>query len=488
MVDSLRSAIELLKGIDGQMAYTDTEVDANAEISGVYRHVGAGGTVMRPTKAGPALLFNNVKGFPDKRVVIGMLATRERVGYLLDCEPRKLGFLLRDAVNNPIQPVVVDGEVPCQEVVKYATDEDFDIRTILPAPKNTEEDAGPYITLGMAYAADPETGVQDVTIHRMCLQGKDEISMYMVPGGRHIGAMFEKAEAMGVNLPISVSIGVDPAIEIASCFEAPTTPYGFDELQVAGALRGKAVELCNCISVNAKAIANAEFVIEGELVCGKRIVEDVNTGTGKAMPEFPGYTGAANPAVPIIKVKAVTYRENPIIQTCIGPSEEHVSMAGIPTEASILRMVEAALPGRVQNVYCHSSGGGKYLAILQFKKGMPSDEGRQRQAALIAFSAFSELKHVILVDEDVDIFDTNDVLWAMNTRFQGDRDIVTIPGVRCHPLDPSERVYYNPLLADDGISCKTIFDCTVPYKLKDKFQRSKFMDVNMDDYDIRPLQ
>jgi 4-hydroxy-3-polyprenylbenzoate decarboxylase len=191
--------------------------------------------------------------------------------------------------------------------------------------------------------------------------------------------------------------------------------------------------------------------------------------------------------VPIIKVKAVTYREHPIIQTCIGPSEEHVSMAGIPTEASILRMVEAALPGRVQNVYCHSSGGGKYLAILQFKKTMPSDEGRQRQAALIAFSAFSELKHVILVDEDVDIFDTNDVLWAMNTRFQGDRDIITIPGVRCHPLDPSERTYYNPLLPDDGISCKTIFDCTVPYKLKDKFQRSKFMDVDMANYDIRPL-
>ncbi len=488
MVDSLRSAIEFLKTLDGQIAYTDTEVDADAEISGIYRHVGAGGTVMRPTKAGPALLFNNIKNFPDKRVIIGVLATRERVGHLLGCDPRKLGFLLKDAVSNPQQPVVVEGKVPCQEVVKYATDEDFDIRKILPAPKNTEEDAGPYITLGMAYAADPETGVQDVTIHRLCLQGKDEISIYMVPGSRHIGAMFEKAEAMGINLPISVSIGVDPAIELATCFEAPTTPYGFDELQIAGALRNKPVELCKCLSVDAKAIANAEFVIEGEIVCGKRIVEDVNTGTGKAMPEFPGYTGPANPSVPVIKVKAVTYREHPIIQTCIGPSEEHVSMAGIPTEASILRMEEEALPGRVQNVYCHSAGGGKYLAIIQFKKGMPSDEGRQRQAALIAFSAFSELKHVILVDDDVDIFDTNDVLWALNTRFQGDRDIITIPGVRCHPLDPSERVAYNPLLEDDGISCKTIFDCTVPYRLKDKFQRSKFKDVDMSSYDIKPLK
>lgn len=121
------------------------------------------------------------------------------------------------------------------------------------------------------------------------------------------------------------------------------------------------------------------------------------------------------------------------MQTCIGPSEEHVSMAGIPTEASIYGMVEKAMPGRLQNVYCASPGGGKYMAVLQFKKLTASDEGRQRQAALLAFSAFSELKHVFLVDEDVDCFDMNDVLWAMNTRFQGDADIITIPGVRCHP-------------------------------------------------------
>ena len=107
------------------------------------------------------------------------------------------------------------------------------------------------------------------------------------------------------------------------------------------------------------------------------------------------------------------------MQTCIGPSEEHVSMAGIPTEASIYGMVEKAMPGRLQNVYCGSAGGGKYMAVLQFKKREASDEGRQRQAALLAFSAFSELKHVFLVDEDVDCFDMNDVLWAMNTRFQG---------------------------------------------------------------------
>lgn len=479
-VIDLRSALELLESIPGQMVHTDVEVDPSAELSGVYRYVGAGGTVARPTKTGPAMTFENVKGHPGAKVVIGLLASRKRVGYLLNSKPEKLGFMMRDAVKNAIAPVVVDkAKAQCQEVVHLATDEGFDIRKLIPAPTNTPEDAGPYVTLGMCYASDVETGESDVTIHRLCLQSKDEISMFFTPGARHLGAFREKAEALGKPLPISISIGVDPAIEIASCFEPPTTPLGFNELSIAGAIRGKAVELAPCVTIDEKCIANAEYVIEGELLVGARVREDQNSNTGKAMPEFPGYTGPANAELPVIKVKAVTHRVNPIMQTCIGPSEEHVSMAGIPTEASILDMVERAMPGRVQNVYAHSSGGGKFIAVIQFKKTVPSDEGRQRQAALLAFSAFPELKQVILVDEDVDIFDTNDVLWAMTTRMQADVDIVTIPGVRCHPLDPSNDPACSWSIRDHGIACKTIYDATVPFNQKARFQRAKFMEVDV---------
>lgn len=479
-VIDLRSALELLESIPGQMVHTDVEVDPSAELAGVYRYVGAGGTVARPTKTGPAMTFENVKGHPGAKVVIGLLASRKRVGYLLNSKPEKLGFMMRDAVKNAIAPVVVDkAKAQCQEVVHLATDEGFDIRKLIPAPTNTPEDAGPYVTLGMCYASDVETGESDVTIHRLCLQSKDEISMFFTPGARHLGAFREKAEALGKPLPISISIGVDPAIEIASYFEPPTTPLGFNELSIAGAIRGKAVELAPCVTIDEKCIANAEYVIEGELLVGARVREDQNSNTGKAMPEFPGYTGPANAELPVIKVKAVTHRVNPIMQTCIGPSEEHVSMAGIPTEASILDMVERAMPGRVQNVYAHSSGGGKFIAVIQFKKTVPSDEGRQRQAALLAFSAFPELKQVILVDEDVDIFDTNDVLWAMTTRMQADVDIVTIPGVRCHPLDPSNDPACSWSIRDHGIACKTIYDATVPFNQKARFQRAKFMEVDV---------
>lgn len=478
-VSDLRSALELLESIPGQLVSTDVEVDPSAELAGVYRYVGAGGTVARPTKLGPAMIFNKVKGHPGAKVVIGVLADRKRVAALLHTKPERLGFMLRDAVKNAIQPVVVVSEkAKCQEVVYRATDADFDIRKILPAPTNTPEDAGPYVTLGMCYASDVETGESDITIHRLCLQSKDEISMFFTPGARHLGAFREKAEALGKPLPISISIGVDPAIEIASCFEPPTTPLGFNELSIAGAIRGKAVELAPCLTIKENCIANAEYVIEGELLVGKRIREDINSNTGKAMPEFPGYTGPANPEVPVIKVKAITTRKNPIMQTCIGPSEEHVNMAGIPTEASIIDMVERAMPGRLQNVYAATPGGGKFLAVLQFKKGVASDEGRQRQAALLAFSAFPELKQIVLVDEDVDLFDMNDVMWAMTTRLQGDVDIITIPGVRCHPLDPSNDAACSWTIRDHGIACKTIYDATVPFKEKHRFERAKFMEVD----------
>ena len=477
-VNDLRSALDLIRSMPGEYVETDVEVDPNAELSGVYRHVGAAGTVMRPTQVGPAMMFNNIKGHPDAKVVIGMLCSRKRVAALLGTTPENLGFFMRDAVKNPIDPIDFTGEnIPCQEVVHYATDEGFDLRKLIPAPTNTPEDAGPYVTMGLCYASDPELGISDVTIHRLCLQSEDEMSMWITPGARHIGAFYEKAEKLARPLPISVSIGLDPAIYLAAGFEPPTTPIGYNELACAGALRQKPVELCDCLTINEKAVANAEYVIEGELLPFDRVPEDRSTGTGKAMPEFPGQTGPA-PMVPIIRVKAVTHRLKPIMQTTIGPSNEHVHMAGLPTEASIINMVEQAMPGKLLNVYAHPSGGGKYMAVLQFKKSVPSDEGRQRQAALLAFSAFSELKHVILVDEDVDPFDDSDVLWALNTRYQGDIDTVFIPGVRCHPLDHTQETDYNPMIRDLGISCKTIFDCTMPFKLKKHFERSQFLDVD----------
>ncbi len=473
-IHDLRSALKLLSQYPGQLISTDTEVDPDGELAGVYRHVGAGAPVEPPTRIGPAMLFNNVKGY-NHSVVTGIMASRERTALLLGTTKEQLPFTLLDALNHRIEPVTISGTAPCQEVVHQTP---LDIRTLLPAPTNTAQDAGPYFNMGLIRAEDPETGEADVTIHRLCVQGPDRLSVYFVPG-RHIDQFRIKAEKMGRPLPVSINMGLDPALYIGACFEPPTTPLGFDELTIGGGLRRRPVELVNCQTVPAKAIAHAEIVIEGEILPGERIREDINTDTGYAMPEFPGYMGDAQQKLPVIRVTGVTHRRNAILQTIIGPGEEHTNLAGIPTEASIIKHVEAAMPGRLKNIYAHSAGGGKYLAIMQFKKLSIHDEGRQRQAALVAFAAFSELKHVILVDPDVDIFDSNDLLWAMTTRYQGDISTVFIPGVRCHPLDPSQSKKFNPLLPAEGTSCKTIFDCTIPFHLKDEFRRAHFQDVDI---------
>ena len=344
----LRTALEVLRSAPGQLVETSVEVDPVAELSGVYRYVGAGGTVMRPARvAGPAMIFHNVKGHPDASVAIGVLASRERVANLFGCKKEELGHLVQSCAANPIQPVVVDGLAPCQEIVHRADDADFDLFKLIPAPTNTPVDAGPYITLGMCYATHPDTRLSDVTIHRMCIRSKNELSIFLQPGSRHIGAMAERATELNQALPISVSIGVDPAIEALSCFEPPTTPLGFNELSIAGALRQRPVELVKCFSVNEHAIANAEYVIEGEILPGSNhVVEDQNSHTGFAMPKFPGYNGPASHECWLLKVKAVTHRRNPIMQTCIGPSEEHANMAGIPTEASILGSLYPGQPNR----------------------------------------------------------------------------------------------------------------------------------------------
>lgn len=359
------------------------------------------------------MLFHNVKGFPGRKVVIGMLASRKRVGMLLGTDYKRLGWFLRDAVKNPVSPQLIGGGAPCQECIYFAEDPDFDLRALIPAPTNTPEDAGPYITMGLCSGTDPENGDSDVTIHRLCIQSRDEMTMWITPGSRHLGAFWEKCLKLDKPMPISVSIGLDPAIYMSAGFEPPTTPIGFNELQIAGALRGKPVGLAKCVTIPETCIAHAEYAIEGEFIPGKTMREDANTNTGKAMPEFPGYTGDAKGAglpafLPVIKVKAVTTRKNPIMQSCIGPSGEHVSMAGIPTEASVIDMVERAMPGRLVNVHAAPCGGGKYT----------------------------------------------------------------------HILDPSNDPAYAPSIRVHGISCKAIFDCTVPFALKGKFERSKFLEVD----------
>lgn len=477
-VNDLRSALALIADDSTHFIQTDHPVDPNAQLAGVYKHIGAGGTVMRPTRRGPAMQFNNIVGYDDISIVVGVLADRGRVAKLLGATPTTINKLVADAFDHALPPVIVGrDQAPAQEKVYLASDPDFDIRTLLPAPTNTPHDAAPFFCMGLLLGTDPDTGRSDVAIHRVAVQGRDELSIFFARG-RHIDAFRQLAEAKGEALPVTINMGLDPAVYVGACFEAPTTPFGYDELQVAGGIRHTPVELVNAITVNQRSIARAEIVIEGELLPNVRMREDANSNTGHAMPEFPGYNGPANPSLPVFKVSAVTTRTHPILQTLVGPGEEHTSLVGIPTEASLLRALDAALPGFATQVYAHTAGGGKLLAVIQVDKRKDFDDGRAHQAALVAFATYSELKNVILVDQDVDPFDSDDVLWAMTTRMQGDIDIINIPGVMGHTLDPSQQPTYNPANSAAGVTTKTIFDATAPYRMKDIFTRAQFLEVD----------
>ncbi|WP_062464451.1 UbiD family decarboxylase [Demequina soli] len=472
----LRGALALIEQDPADYLETDHPVDLDGQLAGVYRHIGAGGTVARPTRRGPAMMFTSVAGYPGARVLVGLLADRRRVATMLGATPSTVAHRLVAALETPLAPVVVD-QAPVQERVHLASDPGFDIRTLLPAPTNTPTDAAPYFCMGLLLASDPETGRSDVTIHRIAVQGRDELSIFFSPG-RHIDVFRAKAEAAGRPLPVTINMGLDPAIVVGACFEAPTTPLGYDELQVAGGLRGAPVELVDAVTVAERAIARAEIVIEGELLPHVRVAEDQHTRTGHAMPEFPGYSGPAHPALPVMRVTAVTTRERPILQTLVGPGEEHTSLAGIPTEASVLQAVERSMPGFVTQVHAHTAGGGKLLLILQVRKSGPRDDGMARHAALVALATFRELKNVILVDTDVDVFDTDDVMWAMTTRMQGSTDIVVVPGVAGHVLDPSQQPSYDSAIPAPGVTSKTIYDATAPWSMREEFARAAFMDVD----------
>ena len=477
-----RSALKVLQEIPGEYEEISQPADLDAQMIGYYQSRGARGTSRRPTKLGPMMMFTNVKDRPGARVAIGVMGTRERVGHLLGEPAEKLPHFYNKCLDQLVDPVEVPSEQAlCHEEVHLASDPDFDLFKLLPVPRTTPTDAGPYITMGLCYASDPDNRAdRNAAVHRMCIVGKDEMVIGF-GGYRHMGVFRDKAFAKGKNFPLSINIGLDPALYLASSFEPPTTPLGFDEMTIAGAMRGRPVELTRCVSIDEYCVANAEIVIEGELIPNAQVKEDINTGTGRGLPEFPGYSGPAR-ACPLFKVTAVTFRKNPILQTCIGSSEEHVNMAGIPNEASALAYADKAVPGLVRNVYCPPSGCGKFNAVVQVKKKSPADEGKERHAALGILGVLPETKNLFLVDDDVDIFDPYDVEWALTTRFRPDLDLIQIPGVRCHIGDPTEKQTYDPTLRENGIGTKCIYDATAPVKLKDSFWRPEFMSVDEADF------
>jgi 2,5-furandicarboxylate decarboxylase 1 len=377
-----------------------------------------------------ATLFPQPGGHPTP-VVSGLLSQREWMAEALGVGPHELVETFQRACRHPL-PWTPTTDAACQQVVHRTVD----LPALLPIPTHNEHDHGAYITAGLLIARRPSTGVQNVSIHRLQVSGPNRLGALLLP--RHTHAFFQERENAGEDLEVAVAIGVDPLTLMAS---QAVVPIDQDELEIAGALRGAPLPVVRCVTNDVHVPAEAEIVLEGRLLAHAREPEG-------PFGEFPQYYGE-RAARHVIEIAAVTHRRSPLYHTIVGGGREHLLLGAIPREASFLSSLRRSFPC-VRAVHLSRGGVCRYHLYVQVTNPAP---GEAKNVVLGALGTHYDIKHVTVVDDDVDVYDPNEVEWAVATRFQADRDLVVVPGAQGSKLDPS---------TDGGVGAKLGFDATVP--------------------------
>lgn len=364
-------------------------------------------------------------------VVANIFADRSWVADSFGIPTDQLLSHFQEAVRNPL-PWTEVKNAASQEVVHR----EVDLLKQLPIPKHNEHDSGPYITAALLIARNPKTGIQNVSIHRCQVSGPDRIGVLLLP--RHTLHYFKMAEQAGEALEIALVIGVHPACILASQAIAAVDE---DEMEIAGALLGRPIEMVKCLTNDVRVPAHAEIVIEG------RILPKVREPEGP-FGEFPQYYGPrANREV--IHVDAITHRKAPIFHTIVGGGMEHLVLGQVPREATLLQHLQRSFPS-VRDVRLTRGGTCRYHLVVKIEK---TSNGETKNIIMGAFGGHYDLKQVVVVDMDVNIDDPNEVEWAIATRFQADRDLIVVSGAQGSKLDPS---------SNEGISAKMGIDATKP--------------------------
>jgi 2,5-furandicarboxylate decarboxylase 1 len=377
------------------------------------------------------LLFDHA-GNGSMPVVTGVAGSRELLALAMGVPCAAVAAHFARAQANPVTSVMVEST---QAPVKEETTRQVDLGD-LPIPVHHEKDNGAYITAGVLIAKNPETGIRNLSIHRLQVSGPNKLGILMLP--RHLMRFYKMAEANRKPLEVAIAIGLDPLLLLAS---QALTPPDCDELEIAGGLYGKPIELVKGDSVDIEVPAQAEIVLEGRLLPAIREMEG-------PFGEYPKYYGPASPK-PVIELTAMTSRRNPIYQTIVPASMEHLLLGGIPREGGLLQLVKNTVPATC-GVHLTPGGVCRYHAVISIDK---QNEGEAKNAIFAAFASSQEMKHVVVVDRDVNIFDSVEVEWAIATRCQAGRDVFVVPRASGNKLDPS---------SDDGVSDKMGIDATVP--------------------------
>ncbi len=366
---------------------------------------------------GPALLFENVKG-SSMPVVGGLFGNTKQLLLGLGASSQQAAVeLMVDAIAKPISSVTVSGG-HCQEVVHRGDDIDLGQ---FPFPTYAIKDGGPYITMGVVISRDPETKARNVSIYRVQIHGKNKLGIM----AQQLSMQLTRAEAKNQGLPVAIALGTSPEILFGSQWMAP---FGVDEMGLAGSLHRSAIKVTKCVSVDLEVPASAEIVIEGTVLPHERQMEG-------PFGEFTGYYQAAAQR-PVIQVSAITHRKTPVFLAGLTgmPPTGHHFLKQVPMEASYYSTLKSHFPG-VKAVHFPSSAGTHYVLIVSMKKRL---QWEARSLIALAMGLHGP-KYVIVVDEDVDVYNLENVLWAVANRTQPDLDTMMLPRVLGAPLDPSAR-------------------------------------------------
>ena len=379
----------------GELVELEQPVDAKLELASVMYALD-----------GQPVLFPELTGYPGWRALSGMCAQRMTFAAALRCQVSELIGRMTEALEWPVAPPIQDRGA-CQEVDAPAE------LSRLPIPRFHPADGGPYVTAGVTTVTDPDFG-RNSSFHRMMMLDDRHFTARIVEGrGTHTALT-----KVGPGLPVAVTIGAPIQVLLAA---AMSPSKGVDEFSVAHALAR--TPLVRCRTVPLEVPAEAELVLEGRI-----------TGSVADEGPFPDLTGTMDHVrvQPVIEIKHITHRRDPVFHALLPSGMEHKNLMGMPREPTIFAAVTEV---------CHCTGafitpgGMSWLhAVVQIDKRREDDGLRAIEAA---FRGHSSLKHVVIVDRDVDLYDPADVEWAIATRFQADRDLVVLPGQPGSSLDPS---------------------------------------------------
>jgi 2,5-furandicarboxylate decarboxylase 1 len=383
----------------------------------------------------PILLLERVLG-SDIPIVCNVVASRRALAFALGVPEAGLALEYARRIKNPIKPVSV-ADPPFRQ--RVLTGRDVDLAR-LPIPTYFPGDAGRYLTAGLLVARDPETGVETEGYHRFQVKGRDRMGVSLHSRRR----MFEyqrRAEALKRPLSCAIALGVHPLVSMGSLAYPPPDVGKFE---VVGGLLGEPLAVAPCATIDLQVPAAAEIVIEGEILPGVREPEG-------PFGEFTGYFSRRS-TEHVFVASAIAMRERPWFQSIgSGRAGDHITTLGLVREAEIHNAVSRVIPN-VTGVHVPLSGTSSFTAYVAIKQSRP---GEAKHVIPIVLGVDHYLKLVIVVDDDIDVFDEAEVLWAVATRMQADRDLVTIAGSLGALLDPS---------ADDrGVTAKLGIDATRPF-------------------------